>query len=85
MTVKKKKTILQIVKLRKKYINKTTGMRNEEDSSNEFENQIDVENNDNQEKDTPVSSVENVENQQENVLNMQPHDQNVNLQFMLKK
>ena len=85
MTVKKKKTILQIVKLRKKYINKTTGMRNEEDSSNEFENQIDVENNDNQEKDTPVSSVENVENQQENVLNMQLHDQNVNLQFMLKK
>ena len=60
-------------------------MRNEEDSSNEFENQIDVENNDNQEKDTPVSSVENVENQQENVLNMQLHDQNVNLQFMLKK
>ena len=43
-------------------------MRNEEDSSNEFENQIDVENNDNQEKDTPSSSVENVENQQENVL-----------------
>ena len=43
-------------------------MRNEEDSSNEFENQIDVENNDNQEKDTPISSVENVENQQENVL-----------------
>ena len=85
MTVKKKKTILQIVKLRKKYINKTTEMRNEEDSSNEFENQIDVENNDNQEKDTPVSSVENVENQQENVLNMQLHDQNVNLQFMLKK
>ena len=85
MTVKKKKTILQIVKLRKKYINKTTGMRNEEDSSNEIENQIDVENNDNQEKDTPVSSVENVENQQENVLNMQLHDQNVNLQFMLKK
>lgn len=85
MTVKKKKTILQIVKLRKKYINKKTGMRNEEDSSNEFENQIDVENNDNQEKDTPVSSVENVENQQENVLNMQLHDQNVNLQFMLKK
>ena len=85
MTVKKKKTILQIVKLRKKYINKTTGMRNEEDSSNEFENQIDVENNDNQEKDTPVSSVENVENLQENVLNMQLHDQNVNLQFMLKK
>lgn len=85
MTVKKKKTILQIVKLRKKYINKTTGMRNEEDSSNEFENQIDVENNDNQEKDTPVSSIENVENQQENVLNMQLHDQNVNLQFMLKK
>ena len=74
-----------MVKLRKKYINKTTGMRNEEDSSNEFENQIDVENNDNQEKDTPVSSVENVENQQENVLNMQLHDQNVNLQFMLKK
>ena len=56
------------MKLRKKYINQTTGMRNEEDSSNEFENQIDVENNDNQEKDTPISSVENVENQQENVL-----------------
>ena len=31
--------------------------RNEEVSSNEIENQIDVENNDNQEQDTPPSSV----------------------------
>ena len=41
-------------------------MRNEEDSSDETENQIDVENSDNKEQDTPASSVENVKNDQEN-------------------
>ena len=68
--------------------------RNEVDSSNKIENQIAVEKNDNQEQDTPVSSVENVENDQENDLVHQDIQRlkdatsgpksNVNVQFMLK-
>ena len=68
--------------------------RNEVDSSNKTENQIAVEKNDNQEQDTPVSSVENAENDQENDLVHQDIQRlkdatsgpksNVNVQFMLK-
>ena len=42
--------------------------RNEGDSSNKIENQIAVAKNNNQEQDTPVCSVENAENNQENNL-----------------
>ena len=68
--------------------------RNEGDSSTKIENQIAVLKNDNQEQDTPVSSVENAGNAQENELvhqdiqrlkdaTLQPKP-NVNVQFMLK-
>ena len=68
--------------------------RNEGDSSNKIENQVAVEKNDNQEDDTPASSVENAENDQENDLVHQDIQRlkdatsrpksNVNVQFMLK-
>ena len=67
--------------------------RNEEDSSNVTENQIDVANNDNQEQDIPASGVENVENDQENDIVHQDikrfknttsrQKSNVNVQFTL--
>ena len=41
---------------------------NEGDSSNKIGNQIAVEKDDNQEQDTPASSVKNAENDQENDL-----------------
>ena len=41
---------------------------NEGDSRNKIGNQIAVEKDDNQEQDTPASSVENAENDQENDL-----------------
>ena len=68
--------------------------RNEGDSSTKIENQIAVLKNDNQEKDTPVSSAENAGNDQENELVHQDIQRlknatlrpkpNVNVQFMLK-
>ena len=62
--------------------------RNEGDLSNKVESRrkIDVEKNDNQEQNTPVSSIENAENDQENDLayqdmqrlkKIQLHDQNL--------
>ena len=62
--------------------------RNEDDLSNKVESRrkIDVEKNDNQEQNTPVSSIENAENDQENDLayqdmqrlkKIQFHDQNL--------
>ena len=68
--------------------------RNEGDSSNKIENQIVVAKNNNQEQDTPVCSVENAENNQENDLVHQDvlklkdgtsrPKSNVNVQFKLK-
>ena len=69
-------------------------MKNEVDSSSKIGNQIAVEKNGNQEQDTPVSSVENAENDQKNDLLHQDIQRlkdatsrpksNVNVQFMLK-